>query len=73
MDNGNTKMLNDMKELQKKIFDRLSSKQSLARNLIIVNIHIINICSMLSLSDQINLTRCQPAPALAFMSACLLI
>ena len=41
MDNGNTKMLNDMKELQKKIFDRLSSKQSLARNLIYLIIAII--------------------------------
>ena len=39
MDNG--KMLNDMKELQKKIFDRLSSKQSLARNLIYLIIAII--------------------------------
>ena len=37
----NSKMLNDMKELQKKIFDRLSSKQSLARNLIYLIIAII--------------------------------
>ena len=37
----NSKMLNDMQQLQKKIFDRLSSKQSLARNLIYLIIAII--------------------------------
>jgi len=41
MVNGNTKMLNNMKELQKKIFDRLSSKQSLTRSLIYLIIAII--------------------------------
>ena len=37
----NSRMLNDMQQLQKKIFDRLSSKQSLVRTLIYLIIAII--------------------------------